>query len=360
MEKTKEKKKIVLGVSGGVDSSTAALLLQKKGYQVIGVHFDIWPQIKEEGKMLGNILPDAATKAFEMCRSVGIEFIYKNVSEDFENIIIENFCSEYKCGRTPNPCIICNPIIKYQVLIDVANQVGAEYIATGHYAKIEKSDGYTYIKKADNAKKDQSYVLYRLPEEIIKRTLFPLGEVEDKELVKKLAIEHKLIDDEYRDSQGICFLKKGETYNTFLEKKEVNIGRGFFYDTEGKKLGEHTGVINYTIGQKKGLGLSLGKEAFVKAIDGKNNIVIITYDERDLFTKEVEFSDGVFINEKVFEKIEGDEFPYTAKPRYAAPAAKCKLEKNKVVFEESQRAPTPGQSIVIYKGDLVMGGGFIL
>ena len=355
--KTKEKK-IVLGVSGGVDSSTAALLLQEKGYTVIGVHFDIWPQKKEEGKTLGNVLPNAAVKAFEMCQRVGIQFIYKNVSEQFDDIIIRNFCEEYKCGRTPNPCIICNPIIKYQVLVDVANELGAEKVATGHYARTVEEDGIYYIRKAENLRKDQSYVLYRLPQDVISKIEFPLGEVEDKALVKKLAMDNNLIDAQYKDSQGICFLEKDETYNEYLERKEIDIPKGFFYDTEGKKLGEHTGIINYTIGQKKGLGLNLGKVAFVKAIDPKENKVIITYDESDLFVKEIEFSDGFFVSNNVFDEQE-EEFPYFAKPRYAAPPAKCRLKEGVVIFEEPQRAATPGQSIVVYKDDLVIGGGFI-
>ncbi len=354
-----KRKKIVLGVSGGVDSSTAALLLQEKGYTVIGVHFDIWPKTLEEGKYLGSKLPDAAMKAFEMCESIGIEYIYKNVSEVFRNKIISNFCNEYINGRTPNPCIICNPAIKYKVLLDVANEVGAEKIATGHYARVEEMDSFHYVKIAKNSKKDQSYVLYRLSQEIISRTIFPLGEIEDKKIVKKLAFDNSLIDNKYKDSQGICFLKKGETYNDFLEKEDVNIPKGYFFDTNGKKLGEHSGISNYTIGQKKGLGINLGKEAYVKEICSTENKIILTYDENELFVKEVKFSDGFFVSDSCFKTEEG-EFPYYAKTRYAAPPAKCTVKKGLVLFEEPQRAATPGQSVVVYKDDLVIGGGFIL
>ncbi len=360
MTKLRNKEKVILGVSGGVDSSAAALLLKQKGFDVIGVHFDIWPPQKEEGKKIGNILPKAAVKAFEMCEKIGIEFIYKNMGQLFEETVISNFCSEYAKGRTPNPCIICNPTIKYKVLLDVANELDAQYIATGHYALTAVVNGIPHIRQSSNSRKDQSYVLYRLPEEVVGRIIFPLGEIEDKEIIKGKAKELGLIDDEYRDSQGICFLGEDQSYNDYLVENGAGDLKGSFYDTEGNKLGDHDGISAFTIGQKKGLGLSLGKVAYIKEINGNDNSIILTYDESDLFITRVKYSDGVFARDVEYSTEENEEFPYFAKTRYAAPLAACKLIEGEVIFKEPQRAPTPGQSVVVYKDDLVIGGGFIL
>ena len=342
-----KKNKVVLGLSGGVDSTAAALLLQEKGYEVVGLYFDIWEDSGAQGR----------ERAENAAKQLGIEFIYKNVSDTFEDIVISNFCSEYACARTPNPCIVCNPLVKFKTLLDAANEAGAYYIATGHYADTyyDENDDLWYIKRAANEKKDQSYMLYRLSQEAISRLLLPLNEIDDKEQVRELARKKSLANADAKDSQDICFIDANDNYKDFLRRRGITAPEGDFVDSEGNVLGEHTGILDYTIGQRKGLGIALGKPAFVTHIDSKNNQVVLG-DNADLFKTEVFSSDNILI---------GDEYEnITAKIRYAAKPADAKLcvledGRVKTIFEDAQRAATPGQSIVFYDGDLVIGGGFI-
>lgn len=351
---TLKKNKIVLGLSGGVDSTAAALLLQEKGYEVVGLYFDIKPECcgckGADGTMSGR---ERAEKA---AHQLGIEFIYKNVADVFDEIVIGNFCSEYASGRTPNPCIVCNPMVKFKILLDTADEAGAYHIATGHYADTyhdEESDLW-YIKRAANEKKDQSYMLYRLGQEAISRLILPLNEIDDKEKVRELAREKALINAEAKDSQEICFIDPTDNYKDFLRRRGITAEKGDFVDPEGNVLGEHQGILNYTIGQRKGLGIALGKPAFVTRIDGEKNHVVLG-DNADLFNTEVISSGNVLIKEVT---------NVTAKIRYAAKPAEATLRvlddgRILTTFKEPQRAATPGQSIVFYNGDLVIGGGFI-
>lgn len=337
--------KVVLGLSGGVDSTAAALLLSEKGYDVTGLFFDI-----QSEDTTGRDIAEAAAK------QLGIDFIYKNVEDIFEDVVIGNFCEEYAAGRTPNPCIVCNPLVKFKVLLDAADEIGAQYIATGHYANTACIDGTWYITKAANEKKDQSYMLYRLGQEAISRLILPLNEIDDKEKVRELARQKAMKNSEAKDSQEICFIDNDDNYKNFLERRGITAPKGDFVDSEGTILGEHQGILNYTIGQRKGLGIALGKPAFVTCINCSDNTVVLG-DNADLFKTEV-ISRGNVLTEG-----EGDG-PVTAKIRYAARPAEAELTvmadgRIKTTFIEPQRAATPGQSIVFYRENRVIGGGFI-
>lgn len=395
-----DQKKVILGLSGGVDSTAAVLLLQEQGYEVIGLYFDVMPEgagggaastscdreaaaCGDEGAFCGNAGEACGKEAAAngstafsggrqlaeaAARQLGIDFIYRNVAEDFEQAVVENFCQEYARGRTPNPCIVCNPGIKFQTLLDAADEAGAYYIATGHYADTyhDEESGIWYIKRAASEKKDQSYMLYRLGQEAISRLLLPLNHIEDKETARALVREKRLKNAEAKDSQEICFIEAGDHYKDFLARRGITAKKGNFVDSAGAVLGEHQGILNYTIGQRKGLGIALGRPVFVTGIDGAENTVTLG-DNEELLRREVISADnvlfGVAANEILRErntKIQA----VTAKIRYAAKPAEAVIEllpdgKIKTIFAEPQRAVTPGQSIVFYSGDLVVGGGFI-
>ena len=381
MWKTKMKnKKVVLGLSGGVDSTTAALLLQEKGYEVIGLYFDAMGKGREDA---------GAVRAEMAAKQLGIKFLYRDVSDIFREKVIGNFCSEYVCGRTPNPCIVCNPDVKFKTLLAAADEEGADWIATGHYAGTyqDPESEEWFIRRAKSEAKDQSYMLYRLGEDVISRLILPLNDAEDKEAVREIARKKALKNAEDKDSQEICFIEDGDDYKAFLRRNGCDLPKGDFVDADGNILGEHQGILHYTIGQRKGLGIALGKPAFVTGIDSEKNQVVLG-DNQDLFKTEV-VSDGNILlgidfsrlaqQEREARQADGesgearslgiigfdDMLGITAKIRYAAKPAAASLKllpdgKILATFEEPQRAPTPGQSIVFYRNDLVLGGGFIV
>ena len=381
MWKTKMKnKKVVLGLSGGVDSTTAALLLQEKGYEVIGLYFDAMGKGREDA---------GAVRAAMAAKQLGIKFLYRDVSDIFREKVIGNFCSEYVCGRTPNPCIVCNPDVKFKTLLTAADVEGADWIATGHYAGTyqDPESEEWFIRRAKSEAKDQSYMLYRLGEDVISRLILPLNDAEDKEAVREIARKKALKNAEDKDSQEICFIEDGDNYKAFLRRNGCDLPKGDFVDADGNILGEHQGILHYTIGQRKGLGIALGKPAFVTGIDSEKNQVVLG-DNQDLFKTEV-VSDGNILlgidfsrlaqQEREARQADGESGEarslgiigfdnmsgITAKIRYAAKPAAASLKllpdgKILATFEEPQRAPTPGQSIVFYQDDLVLGGGFIV
>lgn len=381
MWKTKMKnKKVVLGLSGGVDSTTAALLLQEKGYEVIGLYFDAMGKGREDA---------GAVRAEMAAKQLGIKFLYRDVSNIFREKVIGNFCSEYVCGRTPNPCIVCNPDVKFKTLLAAADEEGADWIATGHYAGTyqDPESEEWFIRRAKSEAKDQSYMLYRLGEDVISRLILPLNDAEDKEAVREIARKKALKNAEDKDSQEICFIEDGDDYKAFLRRNGCDLPKGDFVDADGNILGEHQGILHYTIGQRKGLGIALGKPAFVTGIDSEKNQVVLG-DNQDLFKTKV-VSDGNILlgidfsrlaqQEREARQADGesgearslgiigfdDMSGITAKIRYAAKPAAASLKllpdgKILTTFEEPQRAPTPGQSIVFYQDDLVLGGGFIV
>ncbi len=379
-----DKNKVVLGLSGGVDSTAACLLLKEKSLSVTGLYFDVTGGNCEGRAAAGRIASEA-----------GADFVYKDVSQSFSDIVIENFCDEYLHGRTPNPCVLCNPTVKFKTLIEEADRIGAYYIATGHYARIEydeNTDTY-YVAVAANEKKDQSYMLYRLGQDVLSRLLLPLSAYESKDDIRSLVRENEIENADLKDSQEICFLPPDTDYVEYIKNREdralgncavsaaedrasgdrkayvgetaAGLKKGNFVDKDGKVLGEHRGIINYTLGQRKGLGIALGKPAFVTRLDCEKNTVTLGESE-DLFSKVV-YADDCFFSESgngvLPARLEGARL--TAKLRYSprkAEAVVSQMEDGRLraEFFEAQRAATPGQSMVLYDGDRVVGGGVIV
>jgi len=331
-----------VAMSGGVDSSVAAILLTEQGYSVYGVHFKI--KDSDSGIDLEGL----------QCETLDLR-------EKFKREIIDNFIEEYRSGRTPNPCIRCNQLIKFDLLLKKAKELGCEYIATGHYARINLQPQTSNVQinrkyqllKGKDMKKDQSYVLYRLTQEQLAQTLFPLGEM-TKEQVRKKAKELKLPVADKEESQEICFIEDDD-YGRFIRENAPGMVRpGPILDQAGNKVGEHEGVAFYTIGQRKGIGHHKGEPKYVIAIDPKQNAVIIG-DDNDLLKTELQADDLSFISGAApLAPLE-----ITAKIRYNSTEAEAILDKAKVVFRKPQRAITPGQSVVFYQGEEVIGGGII-
>jgi len=356
-------KKVIVAMSGGVDSSVAAALLKQQGYEVIGVTMNLACSTKSSDK--GCCSMSAAQDAKKVADQLGIPHYTLNFKDEFQKLVIDNFIEEYKNGRTPNPCIRCNQFIKFDLLMRKAEELGAEFIATGHYARIKPLDegkgekgvrGYKLLKGKD-AKKDQSYVLYRLTQEQLAHTLFPLGEM-TKEEVRKKARELKLPVAEKSESQEICFVEDDD-YGRFLKEKIPEaIKPGPILDKNGKEVGRHEGILFYTIGQRKGIGAHKEKK-YVIALEIKKNAVIIG-EEADLLKEELVAGDLSFISGISPQK----NLEISAKIRYNSPGAPAEVvtlssDKVKVIFKTPQRAVTPGQSVVFYQGEEVLGGGII-
>lgn len=338
--------KVLLGFSGGVDSSCAALILKNEGYEVHGLYFDVLEKGDDASRL----------RAEKTAGVIGVEFKAINVSERFEKTVIEPFCSSYACGRTPNPCIMCNPQLKFSVLKEEAERIGAEYIATGHYAKIERVNNYYYVNKAANIEKDQSYMLCRLNQDILSRLILPLGTFASKDEIRAMAEAHMLPTAQTKDSQDICFLPESD-YKTFLLSRGIEPKSGNFVSADGKVYGAHKGHYSYTIGQGKHLGIALGKHVYVTEIK-ENGDVVLGGDE-DLFRKNVKIENMKYHG---LDAVKGGRF--TAKIRYSRNEANCFLEPLDnntalLMFEDAQRAPTPGQEAVVYKGDRVVACGTI-
>lgn len=341
--------KVLVGMSGGVDSSASVALLKQKGYDVGGVTLTLNESFDTEN------INDAKA----VCARLGLEHFAVDLQNDFKELVIKNFIDEYIKGNTPNPCIVCNKYIKFGKMLEFAKQNGYDKVATGHYAQIEERDGRFLLKKAKDETKDQTYVLYCLTQEQLAGALFPLGELTKAE-VREFAEKQSLVNAKKKDSQDICFVPDGD-YAAFIERTQDYVSKsGDYVNLQGDKLGEHKGVIHYTVGQRKGLGIALGKPAFVIAKDAATNKVVLG-DEEHLFYKKVLVTDLNFIP---FDKLE-NEMAVTAKLRYSQKAQKAiikPLENGDVLieFEAPQRAPSGGQSAVFYDGEYVVGGGVIV
>ena len=351
--------RVLLGLSGGVDSTAAALLLKQQGYEVIGYYFDV----------LGTQV-EGLEKARRAAQQLGIEFVHRTVVNEFEENVIQPFCDCYRTARTPNPCIICNPTVKFGTMREEADRVGAAWLATGHYARLASksdSDCGQRIRMAENRRKDQSYMLYRLPAEIVDRLILPLGEIDDKEKVRDLVRDFGVFNADDKDSQEICFIPDDD-YVKYLEQRGIFAKEGDFIDGDtGEAIGKHRGIIHYTIGQRKGLGVTFGKPRFVTKIDPVTHQVTLGSNE-DLFDCSVTAQEIVFCGKTGEEALnEAKAFigkPLLGKVRYAAPPADCVIESVsdgniRIRFETTQRAITPGQSVVLYDGEILVGGGFI-
>lgn len=345
--------KVVIGMSGGVDSSASAAILLEMGYDVIGVTMKLWDGVLPDGKCCSLSAADDAKKVAD---KLGIPFYVLDFTNDFNKYVIDNFTSEYLMGRTPNPCVMCNKYLKFDAMLQGAKKLGADYIATGHYAKIEEKNGRFLLKRCADTKKDQTYFLYTLTQEQLSHTIFPLYGVtkdETRDIAERLGLEVA----KKRDSQEICFIPDGD-YASFIAAKGGISQKGEFVTTDGKVVGEHSGIINYTIGQRKGLGIALNKPVYVTDIDVENNRVVLG-DNDELFGTTLFAKDVNFIP---FDELKG-EMKCTAKVRYRTVDSPCTVTPVnggvKVVFEQPQRAITKGQAVVFYDGDTVLGGGII-
>lgn len=348
-----ENKKVLLGMSGGVDSSVSALLLKKEGYEPLGITLELFA-----GSSCCNI--NTYIDAKNVCKTIGIPHFTYNCKEQFKDYVINDFIDCYANCRTPNPCIECNKYMKFGIMWEKAKELGCNYIATGHYAKTEYSEKYGrwVLKKSQAGKKDQSYVLWNIPKELIEHVLFPLADFTDKEQIREIARENDLKVANKPDSEDICFVPDGN-YKKFLETNSgIKPKKGNIVNSKGEILGKHTGLYNYTIGQRKGLGISYKVPLFVLGFNKAKNEVIVG-EEKELYKKEITVSDiNLLLVDKIEETMEVD-----VKTRYSSKVAKAKIEQDgeniKVTFDEPQRAITPGQSAVFYVGDIVLGGGKI-
>ncbi len=339
------KRKVAVALSGGVDSAAAALLLKEAAYEVIGIHMRLWESPRFDYQ---------AHRAENICRILDIPYHQVDLQKEFESCVVDYFCQEYQQGRTPNPCVACNQRIKFGLLLDEALSLGADYLATGHYARVEHSrDGPRLFKAADN-RRDQSYFLYTLTQEKLGRVLFPLGEYSRDE-AKQMAKQGGL-PTATRSSQDICFISQ-KNYGAFLSQRFSTLP-GDIMDTRGKKLGQHRGIAFYTIGQRHGLGLASGKPLYVTRIEPERNRIVLG-SEKELYSQKLAAQKLNWISGKAPRE------PITAraKIRYKSKEAEAILfsrnDSVDVHFAHPQKAVTPGQAIVFYNLDEVLGGGII-
>ena len=387
-------KKVLLGMSGGVDSSVSAILLKQQGYEVIGATMRLGEapiakennNLKNEVNILQNEAPEKVSDAIEdakkVCEKLEIEHHVIDLRDEFKEKVINNFICTYMCAKTPNPCVECNKFMKFKAFYEFAQKLGCEYIATGHYAKIEYSEEYNQyvLKKANAQGKDQSYFLYGIDKEILPHILFLLADFEDKEDIRKIAEENGLEVARKKDSQEVCFIPDNDYIGFIKNNKEIvqsklkNTKRlkanspennnsfdkvGNIVLQNGEILGKHNGLINYTVGQRKGLGISYKEPLYVLKLNKEKNEVIVGI-EKDLYSLELEANELNFLLDIDLSK----EIEIEAKVRYRSLPAKAilKVENGtaKVKFLNPQRAITPGQSVVFYLNNVVLGGGKIL
>ena len=351
-------KRVLLGMSGGIDSTVSAMLLLEQGYEVVGVTFRTYDSMKESclAKEKGCCTIDSIMEAKHNAERMGFEHHIVDFRDAFRRCVIQNFMDEYMAGRTPNPCVLCNKEIKWGEMLRLADEMGCDYIATGHYARIQERDGHVYLATAADIRKDQTYFLWMLNEAQLRRTIFPLGDY-TKDRIRELARAHgyeKLATK--RESQEICFIPDDD-YRTFLRANVPDYAQrvlpGEYIDAQGKVLGQHEGYVNYTIGQRKGLGIALGHPAYITHIDAATNrITLGTNDE-------------MYASELTFQRVNDlrilPDVPLLAKVRYRTTPVEAILKNESCLqFATPVWGVTPGQSVVLYQEGLVIGGGIIL
>lgn len=358
---SKNKKRVLVAMSGGVDSSVALIKILEMGYEAIGVTLKLW---ENKDKITNKVIDsdcnslDAVNGAKMVCDRLGVHHYTLNFMDLFKNEVVKNFSDEYFSGRTPNPCVRCNSIVKWEALINQLDVFDADMIATGHYARIIKVDGDYKLSKGVDEVKDQSYMLWQIQKEFLKKTILPLGELTKQE-VRKIALDYKLINAERSESMDLCFVVDDD-YRDFLSEfapeKIENMTDGEITNEDGETVGIHSGHINYTIGQRKGLGLSFPEPRYVKKILPNENKIIVSKKDKLL-------SNGCYISK--INWMEDISLPIKCKVRirYNSKGANAQLiKKNDTIFcefENPQLAVTPGQSIVFYNDALIIGGGII-
>ena len=337
-------KRVVVAMSGGVDSSVAAALLKEAGYEVSGIYMRLWPDHAS-----------STLAALEhTCQLLDMPLYRLDLEKEFQRLVVDYFCREYSLGKTPNPCIVCNQQVKFGLLLDKAQKIGAEYLASGHYARIERSSGCR-LRKAVDITKDQSYFLYTLGQEQLEHLLFPLGEL-SKEEVKRIAAELGLATGNRHDSQDVCFIPDND-YRSFVAE-HVSLKAGDMVDINGKVLGKHDGLARYTVGQRQGLGLASSEPLYVLGLDAANNRLVVG-------TREQALHNALIASRLSWVSGEAPEVPVdiTAKIRYKTPEVAAELHlkgsSSEVRFLEPQWAIARGQSVVFYQGDVILGGGVI-
>ncbi len=357
-------KRVLIAMSGGIDSSVAAMLLMEQGYELVGVTFRTFDQITESclAREKGCCSVDAIFEAKHLAEKLGFEHHILDVRDLFKRTVIQDFIDQYMQCRTPNPCVLCNPIIKWGRVLEMADELGCDYIATGHYARIAQDNDRFYLQKGVDTQKDQTYFLWKLTSEMLSRTLFPLGGLTKQE-VRQIAADHGFVKlSQKKESEEICFVTDDD-YRHFLQDEVPDLQErmpvGDFVTTDGKVVGKHQGLYNYTVGQRKGLGIALGEPAYVVALQPDTNRVVLGKREdlqhtrcvvSDLnLTKSPEFEDGVQV---------------TCRSRYRSAGTPARLfhlddGRVEVVFDEPVFAVTPGQSAVFYDGEDLIGGGII-
>lgn len=355
-----KQRRVLVGMSGGIDSSAVCIMLQEQGYEVVGVTMRTW-DIPSHFSSPSQEQPDEVMEAQALAARLGIEHHVADVREEFRRVIVQYFIDEYMHGRTPNPCVMCNPLFKERILCEWADRTNCAWIATGHYCRLEDRNGYRYIITGDDPTKDQSYFLWKLPQEILKRMLFPLGGMTKTEVRAYLASKGFEAKAKGGESMEICFIDKD--YRLFLKEHcpdiDEQIGPGWFVDSKGVKLGQHKGFAYYTIGQRKGLEIALGKPAYVLKINPAKNTVMLG-DAQMLLSEYMLVEDVNVINRKELFSCPS----LSVRIRYRSRPIPCKVTELSdgrllVKFAEAASAITPGQSAVFYDGNRVLGGAFI-